>query len=488
VWVGAILAVLGLLVMVVGLSLVYVYANRFTSPAPPPMAAPVSPPPVPVVPPPLPPVEREPQARADRSVSVPFVASRPFPEDSTAAVPVTDGRPLWGERDTPVTLTVFGDFECPHTHALLRAVLGEKARRGNDLRLVFRHFPLSQHAAGKRAAEHFAALYAAHGPQAFWRALSELLHSGGPLREEDIDQRLGAIAPELSALELEAEVVKATLDEDRRLGVSLFVRETPTVFVNGVRLEGFPSKPALGEVVDKELKAAYLALAGGMAPSTLYRSRTLKNLVNLGEDPAPRACVRAGESPSRGAETPLVTVVEFSEFECELCQKGAESLRASARRHAAELRTVWKNFPLPQHRLARRAAGLALEARRIGGDRAFFAVADTLLAPGAKPDDPGLTRAAERSGLDVTALLAAARGTTHDTAIDGDLALGRKLGVTGAPTYFVNGRKVPGALSSPELEALLREELALARRVRAQSGSSVLDLACGERTTPAPPR
>jgi protein-disulfide isomerase len=182
---------------------------------------------------------------------------------------------------------------------------------------------------------------------------------------------------------------------------------------------------------------------------------------------------------------PLVTVVEFSEFECELCRQGADALRSALQRHRNEVRAVWKNYPLPQHRLARRAAGFALEARRLGGDSAFFAAADALFVPGTKLDDAGLERAAERAGLEVGALVAAARTTAHDPAIDADLALARRLGVSGAPTYFVNGRKIPGALTFAELEALLREELALARRVKAQGAGSVADLACGQRPSPA---
>jgi len=491
-WVGAALLAIGLLVMVVGLSVVYAMASRLSKPVASATPVPVlPPPPVAVVPAPPAPSGEAPAddgtPRAFRSVSLPFVAEKPFAEDATAPLPVVEGRPLWGERDTPVTLTIFGDLECPHTVALLRATLGEKARRGNDLRLVFRHFPLSQHAAGKRAATHFAALQSVHGPQAFFRALAEVLRSGGPLEAENVENRLSSLSPSLSPLELEAEVVRATLEADRSLGVSLFVRETPTVFVNGVRLEGFPSKPALGDVLDRELSAAHLTLASGVAPTALYRTRTARNLLNLGADPAVRACVRPGDSPVRGAPAPLVTVVEFSEFECELCRKGSEALRGALLRHGGEIRATWKNFPLPQHALARRAAAFALEARRIGGDRAFFAAADALFAPGTKLDDPGLERAAARAGLDVTALAAAARTTDHDAAIDADLALGRRFGVTGAPTYFVNGRKVPGALSPPELEALLREELALARRVRANGAGSVLDLACGERPGNAPP-
>jgi protein-disulfide isomerase len=486
-WLGVLLALLGGGVMIGGLSYVYVHAKRFTKPsaaASAPAVVPVAPgPPKAPVPVPASPAPA-PSPAGTATAELPFIAMPPFPEDRNALVPVVGNRPLWGPREAPVTVTVFGDLACSHTVSLLRGLLGEKLRRGNDLRLSFRHFPLSQHAEGRRAAETLAAIHAARGDHAFWSVLASLLRSGGALDAGVLENSLAAVAVELTPEELSAPSVKGTLEADRVLGTALYVRETPTVFVNGQRLEGYPSAPPIKEVLDKELKASYLALAAGVGPSVLYRERTAKNLVNLGEDPPARACVKAGAAPSRGPAGALVTVVEFSELECELCRKGAEALRASLGRHPSDVRAVWKHFPLPQHPKARYAASFALEARKLARDAGFFAVIDALLVPGAVVDDPTLTRAATRARLAPEALLGAAAAAAHDTAIDADVAEARALGVTGSPTYFVNGRKVPGALSGPELEAVLREELALARKVRSLGAGAVGDLACGVRNDP----
>jgi protein-disulfide isomerase len=485
-WLGIVLAALGAVVMLGGLSFVYVHAKRFTkapavaaAPAVPVRPAPKAPVPAPAAP--APPAAGAPET-AERAL--PFIAVPPFAEDRTALVPVVANRPLWGPREAPVTITVFGDLACPHTVSLLRGLLGEKLRRGNDVRLAFRHFPLSQHAQGKRAAETLAAIHLSRGDHAFWSALAALLRYGGAVDAGVLENSLAAAELELSPAEVEAPGVKGALEADRVLGTSLYVRETPTVFVNGVRLEGYPSAPALKDVLDQELKASYLALASGVGPAALYRQRTAKNLVNLGDDPPARACVRAGASPSRGLATAPVTVVEFSDLECELCRKGAESLRGALARHPSEVRAVWKHYPLPQHDRARYAASFALEARRLGRDSAFFTVIDALLAPGTVLDDPTLARAATRARLQPEALFAGAGSANHDAAIDADITEARALKVTGVPTYFVNGRLIAGALSAPELEAMLREELALARRVRSQGAGNVGDLACGERSDP----
>jgi protein-disulfide isomerase len=487
---GVVLAVLGVGVMIGGLSFVYVHAKRFTMPKVPTGAPPALPPALaPPAKAPVP-VPATSASRPDAGTppttehELPFIAVPPFPEDRGALVPVVPNRPLWGPREAPVTVTVFGDLACPHTVSLLRTLLGEKLRRGNDLRLAFRHLPLSQHAEGQRAAAALAAIYGTRGDHAFWSTLAALLRFGGALDSRVLDNSLAAAGLELSPAELSSPAVKGALETDRVLGTTLYVRETPTLFVNGQRLEGYPSTPALKEVLDKEIHASYLALAAGVSPSGLYRTRTAKNLINLGEDPPARACVKVGASPVRGPAKAPVTVVEFSDLECELCRQGAESLRAALARHPNEIRAVWKHFPLPQHDRARYAASFALEARRIGRDSGFFAVIDALLAPGTVLDDRTLSRAAARARLEPDALLAVAGTSRHDAAIEADIAEARALRVTGAPTYFVNGRVVAGALSGAEFEAVLREELALARRVRAQGAGNVGDLACGVRLDP----
>jgi protein-disulfide isomerase len=217
----------------------------------------------------------------------------------------------------------------------------------------------------------------------------------------------------------------------------------------------------------------------------VYTERTRKNFLNFGAEPPVRECVQSGDAPAFGPANAAVTVVEFSDFECELCRQGEAALSAVLKGHAAEVRVVWRNFPLPQHHRARLAAGVALAARRLGGDAAFWAVTRALLAPGVKLDDDALARAATQSGFDATKILSAARGGTYDAEIDRDIKLGETLAVSGAPTYFVNGRRSAGALPEPELRALFARELSLGRRVRAQGAGLVAGLACGVRTSAA---
>lgn len=489
-WLGVIVVLIGATLMIGGIGAVWFYARRLPARVAAVSAATAAPPSMPVPSPPeLAAPEPEDSALPAPTASAPArpklvlpVAITPFSDDAAAPVPVLGGHPLWGGRDAFVTLTVFADLENAESIALLREILPLKVQLGEELRVMYRSLPASDHAAAKRAARALAEIHATRGEQAFWHALAAIVRRGDPLGPgllEPVLDDAGLPGYPLPSPNARAE---AALADDVELATLLYVRETPTSFVNGARLTGFVPRAALGEVAERERRAAYLMLAGGTPPAAVYSERTRKNLLNLGADPPGRACVTDGDSPSLGAPGALVTVVEFSDLECELCRQGDAAVAAVRKARPSDVRVVWKNFPLPQHRRARLAANVASAARRLGGDAAFWAVLRTLLEPGATLDEEGLTRAVARAGLDATKILSAAHDGTFDASIDADVKLAENLGITGAPTYFVNGQRVDGALPEPELRALVDKELALGRRVRTQGAGSVSELACGVRS------
>jgi protein-disulfide isomerase len=403
----------------------------------------------------------------------------PFPQDADAPVPVEAGHPLWGGRDAFVTATVFADLECPHSVLLVRELLRLKGKVGDRLRLHYRHRTLSQHAEGLIAARALAEIHVSRGEQAFWQALTALVRRGEPLEPGSLRAALSDAG--FAGFPLAAPLSRAegVLAADATLATRLYVRDTPTLFVNGQRASGEVSLPVLEQLVERERRQAFLLLAAGTPPSDVYGDRTRKNLLSLGEDPPQRTCVPLEQAPVTGPPAALVTVVEFSELECEACRQGDAALRSVMKAHPSEVRVVWKHFPLPQHQRARLAAGVALAARKLGGDRAFFSVTRSLLEKKSTLDDDSLSRAAADAGVDAVAVLAEAKKLTYERNIELDVKLADELGITGAPTYFVNGHRVPGALPEPEFKQLIERELTLARRVRSQTRAGVDELACG---------
>jgi protein-disulfide isomerase len=172
--------------------------------------------------------------------------------------------------------------------------------------------------------------------------------------------------------------------------------------------------------------------------------------------------VPIGKSPVRGKNTALVTIVEFSDFQCPFCKKVEPTLEQVQKEYGDKVRIVWKNNPLPFHPRAEPAAQLAIEARAQRGDAAFFRVHDALFADQQHLDDASLEALAGAAGLDVKRAMKAVADHKHRKIIDEDQDLADDLQANGTPHFFVNGRRLVGAQPIEKFRSVIDEEIARA--------------------------
>jgi protein-disulfide isomerase len=168
--------------------------------------------------------------------------------------------------------------------------------------------------------------------------------------------------------------------------------------------------------------------------------------------------------PWDGASVPMVTIVVFSDYHCPYCDRFDQTLDQLLGRYPAELRVVYRQFPLPSHREAEFAATVALAAHAQGQ---FVAMHRWLYENSHALTHMSVAERAASYGLDTQRLLDEVDGDRHAARIDGDLETGKRFGVTGTPAYFINGRPDSGAQPIEELDRIIREELALAQRLLA---------------------
>ncbi len=212
------------------------------------------------------------------------------------------------------------------------------------------------------------------------------------------------------------------------------------------------------------LALAVLSACGATPPSARVASAPAPDIASPWAELAdtPRVRVPLDDSPARGAESPLVTLVVFTDFECPFCQRLAPTLERLLAAHADELRMHHRHLPLPFHERAMPLAMAVEEARVEGGDDAFWAMHDRIFGDPSALSDDALLEHARALGLDATAFADAVRFQTHATRVEDDLMVADRIGARGTPTLFFNGRMVVGALSFEDLEALFQEERALA--------------------------
>jgi Na+/H+ antiporter NhaA len=155
----------------------------------------------------------------------------------------------------------------------------------------------------------------------------------------------------------------------------------------------------------------------------------------------------------RGPVDAPVTVVEYGDFECPYCGM-AEPVVRELLRDFGDVRYVWRNLPLND---VHPNAQLAAEAAETAADQgAFWEMHDLLFAhqDALRPDD--LIDYAEQLGLDVERFTDDLREHAHTARVAEDVDSADLSGVSGTPTFFINGRRHHGAYDIKTLSAAVR--------------------------------
>jgi Na+/H+ antiporter NhaA len=163
----------------------------------------------------------------------------------------------------------------------------------------------------------------------------------------------------------------------------------------------------------------------------------------------------------RGPEEAPVTLVEYGDFECPYCGQAEAVIRELLASSEDDLRYVWRHLPLNDVHPHAQTAAEASEAAAAQGK--FWEMHDTLLAHQDALTPPDLRRYAEELGLDVERFWDELRRRVHAPRVAEDVASAELSGVSGTPTFFINGRRHWGAYDLATLTEVVRAAFARAR-------------------------
>ena len=152
--------------------------------------------------------------------------------------PVGPADHVRGAPGADLELVMYGDFECPYCNAAQSILERVRARLGDRLRFVFRHFPLEAvHPHALQAAE---AAEAAASQGRFWEMHDALYAAGGRLRESDLIALAGEIGLDVQRVDedLLSRRHRSRIARDVETGTDSGVTGTPAFFANGVRVDG----------------------------------------------------------------------------------------------------------------------------------------------------------------------------------------------------------------------------------------------------------
>ena len=191
------------------------------------------------------------------------------------------------------------------------------------------------------------------------------------------------------------------------------------------------------------------------AEQAYLRSLRQKYGVRVMIDP-PRLDVSLDDDPTRGPEDAPITIVEFSDYECPFCNRAEETIHEVLARYGDQVRLVYRDFPLSFHKNAEIAsigAGCANEQGK------FWEMHGAMFADQKKLTAADLVETAAGVGLDREAFEECLDSGRFREEVQNDLQDGQKYGVTGTPTFFINGIMLVGAQSPDAFYRIIEREL-----------------------------
>src|SRR5690606_34198074 len=143
------------------------------------------------------------------------------------------------------------------------------------------------------------------------------------------------------------------------------------------------------------------------------------------------------DTPIAGEPDAKLTLVVFSDFECPFCARAVPTIKELQRAYGKDLRVVFRNQPLPIHSNAALAAEAALAAHEQGK---FWEFHDQLFSNAQALDRASLEKHAAAISLDLAKFKSALDSGKLKARVQEDAQAAVLAGVSGTPTFFINGR------------------------------------------------
>ena len=164
-------------------------------------------------------------------------------------------------------------------------------------------------------------------------------------------------------------------------------------------------------------------------------------------------------APAFGPSDAAVTIVGFSDFQCPYCHRAQATMDKVVATYGKRVRLIHRDFPLEGHTEATPAARAA---RCAGEQKKFWEYHRGLMTEPGDLTAGDLAARAKRLGLDETAFGSCLASDRHAAEVKKDVEDGTLSGVSGTPTYFVNGRMITGARPFEAFAEIIDAELAVA--------------------------
>jgi len=403
-------------------------------------------------------------------------------DHSGSPIAITKDDPSWGNADALVTIVEISDFQCPFCSRVIPTINQIKQTYGPEkVRVVWKHNPLPFHKEATPAHEASHAVFVLGGSDAFWKFHDSAFANQKELTPANFEK--WAVAAGVDAAKFKAELAKestkAKIKKDLEANAKIGATGTPAFRINGITLSGAQPLESFKTTIDAELKKAEELLKSGTPKKLVSLRMTEKNFKAQpapakkeakpeAEDTTTWRVPVAKDDPVKGPADALVTIVEWSDFQCPFCSKVEPTIQKILDTYGKDVRVVWKDNALPFHKEAKPAATLARVAYEKGGDALFWKAHGLLFDNQKTLGTETYTKLAGELGLNAADVLKAIETNKYDPKIAASMELAGDLQARGTPHFFVNGRRLAGAQPFEKFDSLVKTQLAAAKALVAK--------------------
>jgi len=161
-------------------------------------------------------------------------------------------------------------------------------------------------------------------------------------------------------------------------------------------------------------------------------------------------------APVKGPDNAVISLVEFSDFQCPYCAAAVPQIDALLRAYPTQIKLIYKQFPLEIHSQAELAAAAAVAAQKQGK---FWPMYETLFQHHDNLSRQNIVEMAKLNGLDISRFETDMDSTDVRETVIRDVQDGNRAGVEGTPTLFINGQRYNGPVTLSYLKLVMDSEL-----------------------------
>ena len=152
-----------------------------------------------------------------------------------------------------------------------------------------------------------------------------------------------------------------------------------------------------------------------------------------------------------GSSNPKVTIVEFADFACSVCKQASPNIKKIMQKYQNDVKIIFRDLPVNADYSVR----LASAARCAGDQKLFWEMHDKLFLNQGISSDEELINLATQLGIGNEKFKNCLKNNKHIPKIEKDFNDGAELGLSGTPTWFVNGQKIEGNIPYENMATII---------------------------------